>query len=200
VAGFAVAGICFLANINSSEILGWIKGERVTYPGNPLLSSIYVFTFAWAPWVILFIVLIARIKKGSQVKVGFYFLGTLLPNVLLVGFILLGSPFENYMNQEDFDAALWRKSEELSEDFLWPHKIKMVDSLMESKILDDLNREEVIKLLGPPISDQHPRNKNQNEIYYLLGPERGFIRIDSEWLSISFDKKGKVQKYWLWRD
>ncbi len=195
-----MAGICFLANINSSEILGWLKGERVTYPKNPLLSSIYVRTFAWAPWVILFVVLIARIKKGSQVKVGFYFLGTVLPNFLLVGFILLGSPIENYMNQEKFDENLWRMSEKDFKDFMWPPKLKMVDSLIESKILEGLSREEVIQLLGPPMSDQHPRNSDQNEIYYYLGPERGFIRIDSEWLSISFDEKGKVKKYWLWRD
>jgi hypothetical protein len=196
-----VAGICLLANINRFEILRWLVDERATYPRNPQLFSTYGLIFTWTPWTTLFFVLIARIKKGSQVKVGFYFLGTALPTVFLVGYLLLHSPIENYMNQEDFDAALWRNSDKVTEDFMWPHKLKMVDSLIESKILDDLNREEAIKLLGTPTSDFSPEYTHQsNEIYYNLGPERGFIRIDSEWLSISFDEKGKVIKYWLWRD
>jgi hypothetical protein len=196
-----VAGICLLANINRFEILRWLVDERATYHRNPELSSIYGLIFTWTPWTILFFALIARIKKGSQVKVGFYFLGTALPTVFLVGYLFLHSPIENYMNQEDFDAALWRNSDEVSEDFMWPHKLKMVNSLIESKILDDLSKEEVIKLLGTPTSDFSPEYTHQsNEIYYNLGPERGFIRIDSEWLSITFNKKGKVIKYWLWRD
>ena len=174
--------------------------ERVTYPQNPQLFSVYESVFTWTPWVLLFCVLIARIRKGNQVKIGFYFLGTSLPIILLIGNILLGSQIENYMNQEDFDASLWRESHEVSEDIMWPPKLKMVDSLIESKILDNLSRKEVVELLGLPDSDQRPNHKNKNEIYYYLGPERGFISIDSEWLSISFNENEKVERYWLWRD
>lgn len=195
-----MAGLCLLANINRFEILRWLVDERATYPRNPQLFSVYELIFTWTPWVLLFFVLIARIKKGLQVKIGFYCLGTALPIVLLTGYILLRSPIENYMNQEDFDAALWRNSDKVTEDHMWPNKLKMVDSLIESKILDNLNREEVTNLLGTPTSDFSPKYKNKNEIYYYLGPERGFISIDSEWLSISFDEKGRVRKYWLWRD
>ena len=196
-----MAGLCLLANINRFEILRWLVDERATYPRNPQLFSVYELIFTWTPWALLFFVLIARIKKGLQVKIGFYCLGTALPIVLLTGYILLRSPIENYMNQEDFDAVVWRNSDEVSEDFMWPHKLRMVDSLIESKILDDLNREQVIKLLGTPTSDFSPEYRHQpNEIYFNLGPERGFFRIDSKWLSITFDEKGKVEKYWLWRD
>lgn len=196
-----MAGFCLLANINRFEILRWLVDERATYPGNPQLFSIYGLIFTWTPWVLLFFVLIARIKKGPQVRIGFCFLGTVLPTVLLVGYLVLHSPIENYMNQEDFDAATWRNSDGVSEDIMWPHKLKMADSLIESKILDGLTWKEVLKLLGTPTSDFSPEyTHQQNEIYYNLGPERGFMRIDSEWLSISFDEKGKVKKYGLWRD
>lgn len=195
-----MATLCLLVNINLLDILSWLKGEPVSYSGTSPLSPIYSKVLTWAPGVILLIILIVRIKKGPQIKVGFYFLGTVLPGILLAGFILLGPPFENYMNQEEFNDTLWRTHVKDPEDFMWPNKLKMVDSLLESKILDGLNRKEVIKLLGPPTSDTSPEHKKQDEIYYYLGPERGFIRIDSEWLSISFDENGKVKKYWLWRD
>ena len=197
-----MAAFCLLAYFNRLETLEWLKDERVTYSGNPQLISNYGLIFTWAPWVTIFFVLIARIKKGPQVKIGFYCLGLALPTVLLLGHLFLSPSFENYMNQEEFNETLWRKSDETSEDLNWPHKLKMVDSLIESKILDDLSREEVVKLLGTPTSDFSPeyRKERGNEIYYNLGPERGFVRIDSEWLSISFDENEKVKKYWLWTD
>jgi hypothetical protein len=199
-AGLAVAGICLLVNINRFEILRWLVDEHATYPGYPQLFSIYELVFTWVPWVILFFVLIARIKKGPQIKIGYYFLGTALPIVLLFGHLVLRPSFDNYMNQENFDAVVWRNSDEVSEDFMWPHKLRMVDSLIESNILDGLSREEVINLLGIPTSDFDPAYKIQDEIYYRLGPERGFMGIDSEWLLITFDDNEEVKKYWLRTD
>ena len=38
------------------------------------------------------------------------------------------------------------------------------------------------------------------DLVYWLGPERGFLRIDSEWLAISFGEDGKVNEYLLVRD
>ena len=195
-----MAGICLLAGINRFEILRLLMDEPVTYPGNPQLFSIYGLIFTWTPWVVVFLILIARIKKGPQVKIGFYFLGTVLPTVILLGHLVLRPSFDNYMNQENFDAVVWRNSDEVSEDFMWPHKLKMADSLIESKILDGLNKKEVIRLLGTPTSDFSPEYKIQDEIYYRLGPERGLMRIDSEWLLITFDENEKVKKYWLRRD
>ena len=35
---------------------------------------------------------------------------------------------------------------------------------------------------------------------YWLGPERGFMSIDSEWLTLNFDQAGKVRDVDIVRD
>jgi outer membrane protein assembly factor BamE (lipoprotein component of BamABCDE complex) len=76
----------------------------------------------------------------------------------------------------------------------------MVDDLMSSGRLDGLSRDQVIALLGPPHLKDFPGEAWQCDIHYFLGPERGFFRIDSEWLFITFDKDEKVRRYWIYRD
>ena len=83
---------------------------------------------------------------------------------------------------------------------MWPPRLCMVDDLMSSGKLDGLTSQQVVELLGPPHDKSFPFGCTQCDIHYYLGPERGFIRIDSEWLFITFGKDGKVTRYWLYRD
>jgi hypothetical protein len=73
----------------------------------------------------------------------------------------------------------------------------MVDDLIAKRRLDNLTRDEISTLLGP--GDKTSKWKDWDLIYWL-GPERGLIRIDSEWLGIRFDKAGRVADYRIVRD
>jgi len=69
----------------------------------------------------------------------------------------------------------------------------MVDDLIRSRRLDRISRTDVEKLLGKPTATNY--FKDQYDMVYWLGPERGFMGIDSEWLAISLDRNGAVRSY-----
>lgn len=126
----------------------------------------------------------------------------LLLGVLVGFFIIVISPFLFVIGMEtyghikcralriDFDAAQWRANPESDEKD--PPRLRMIDSLLQKKILDGLTREQVLNLLGPKTETDKYRHY---DLVYWLGPERGYIRIDSEWLVINFDGNNKVKDY-----
>jgi outer membrane protein assembly factor BamE (lipoprotein component of BamABCDE complex) len=65
----------------------------------------------------------------------------------------------------------------------------MADRLVTRGTLLGKTREEVVELLGAPPSTEYFANW---DLVYWLGPERGFIRIDSEWLVFQLDANGRV--------
>jgi len=83
---------------------------------------------------------------------------------------------EDYQNAEPFDSKKWKESEVSDE---WPSRLRMVDDLLKTHTLVGKQRIEIEELLGK--SDTTPYFKNYDLVYWL-GPERGAIRIDSEWL------------------
>lgn len=154
----------------------------------------------WLPWLAVGVVLVFRFVKGQRVRVGFYFLGTVAPPVILVGWLVFGDAVADLVHRRRFDAEVWRSEESSQDDTLWPPRLCMVDSLMSSGQLDGLGRSQVVELLGTPHDKSFPPGATSCDMHYYLGPERGFIRIDSEWLFITFGDDGKVNRYWLYRD
>ncbi|MGG4153816.1 hypothetical protein [Peribacillus muralis] len=71
-------------------------------------------------------------------------------------------------------------------------RIYMVDDLLKGRGLVGKSEKEVIALLGPPTDTEYFSGEAAS-IYYL-GAERGFIRIDSEWLLLWYDGRDKVVK------
>lgn len=134
------------------------------------------------------------------------------PSLLIIGLAALlllavfGWPFYGdvvvyYWHRKDFDAELWRSQKNISsEDTTWPPRLCMVDDLIKSGILDGLTKDRVIELLGSPLGKGFPLGARDCDIHYYLGLERGFLRIDSEWLFINFDEDDKVERYWIYRD
>jgi hypothetical protein len=55
----------------------------------------------------------------------------------------------------------------------------MVDDLLRHHELGSMTRAAVVALLGPPTQTTYFRDY---DLVYWLGPERGFMSIDSEWL------------------
>jgi hypothetical protein len=115
--------------------------------------------------------------------------------VLLVGSLLLGPGITNYWHRREFEAAAWRRNER--RDALWPTRLAMVDDLLARHPLRGLTRDSVERLLGPRDSTEYFR---EWDLVYWLGPERGLIRIDSEWLVLKFGVDGRVSDYRIVRD
>ena len=96
-----------------------------------------------------------------------------------------GPALENAKQQIPFDSAKWRANSEDS-GLMWPTRLRMSDSLVESKLLMGTTKAQVVTLLGPPDGGSYFPDW---DLVYHLGPERGTFRIDSEWLLIRLKNK-----------
>ena len=99
-------------------------------------------------------------------------------------------PYEaggEYVPRTSFDSSGWQDSARVfSQD---PIRIRMVDDLLERHELDEMTRAEVVALLGEP--DKTPYFREWDMVYWL-GPERGLMGIDSEWLVLRLDEHHQV--------
>ncbi len=77
----------------------------------------------------------------------------------------------------------------------------MADYLIDNELLNNKSREEIVTLLGEPeLTNTLWSEDDSFGLIYHLGPERGWISIDSEWLGIRFDSDGRVMEYKIVRD
>ena len=72
----------------------------------------------------------------------------------------------------------------------------MADGLLKSNALIGKRRQEIVALLGEPPATSY---FSEWDMVYVLGPERGFISIDSEWLVLRLEH-GRVAEARLVRD
>jgi hypothetical protein len=94
-----------------------------------------------------------------------------------------------------FDSTTWKAS--LAQENDNPIRLRMVDSLLRQHTLKGMDREQIVSLLGtPPLT----RYFKEYTFVYWLGPERGFMSIDSEWLLIRLDENNRVTEARLARD
>lgn len=101
-----------------------------------------------------------------------------------------GTQLAIHESQSRFSPEKWQKYEH--------ERVYMVDHLLKKYSITDMKKEEVINLLGEPTEGAY--FKESNNIVYYLGPERGIISIDSEWLVISFDEQDRVIENKIVRD
>lgn len=86
-----------------------------------------------------------------------------------------------------FEAAAWRNADLSTGD-----RARMAPDLVASGRIDGLDRAGVIALLGAPT----PTDKFAgSDMIYVLGPERGLMAIDHQWLLIELDRSGRVAAY-----
>lgn len=82
---------------------------------------------------------------------------------------------------ETFKSEKWIEASQRSDIY----RNEMADDLLRRYRLVGMSREQIDNLLGRPAAT--PKFRDHCEYVYWLGPERGFISIDSEWLCIRFD-------------
>ena len=107
--------------------------------------------------------------------------------------VLVGAYRHLGHSPSEFERSAWIQGETGSAN----PRLRMADGLLRSEILLGKSRREVEALLGPPTSTDKFRDSG---LVYWLGTERGFINIDSEWLTLNFDKAGRVHDARIVRD
>ena len=200
IAGLSLAGSCLLVGLHWIDIVWAFQEPNIAHDRQPPWFHAVDHILGWLPWAVLAAILVLRCVKGRRIRFGSYLLGTISPWVLAIGELLVGDNMADWLHRRAFDAEAWRSQESVEYDEMWPPRLCMVDDLMASGRLDGLTRNQVLKLLGPPEDKGFPGQAADYDIHYYLGPERGFLRIDSEWLFISLGDDGKVNRYWLGRD
>lgn len=65
----------------------------------------------------------------------------------------------------------------------------MVDDLLEKRDLRGMTQAEVVALIGEP---DHPNDVIGYDLVYWLGPQRGLIGTDSEYLVMKLDRSKRV--------
>ncbi|NLH72890.1 MAG: outer membrane protein assembly factor BamE [Verrucomicrobia bacterium] len=135
------------------------------------------------------------------------FIGTVLLAFPVLRYVLWFEYFRvrEHLLRVPFEADAWKSYERqfgsglksIIETNYWayalPIRLRMVDDLMERKILQGKTRTEVIALLGE--SDEKHHFQEWDLVYYL-GPGRYRNAIgDSEWLVIRFNSDGRVSEH-----
>lgn len=178
-----------------SEIFNDWLGLQVTYDARPPWLRMLMVVAEWSPWVVLALLVTIRARRGRIVRPLAYALGAATPYVALGTFLLIGPTVEDRFRRERFDAAGWRRN--TGENTLWPARLRMVDDLVAHHPLRGLTRDSVAGLLGEKDSTS---SWKEWDVVYWLGPERGLIRIDSEWLVLRYGADNRVTDWRIVRD
>ena len=110
-----------------------------------------------------------------------------------VGWPFFGYRIHERWRRRGFDAAAWKDVETLTNDA----RLRMVDDLLRRYNFRGMARARVTALLGEPRPTGYFKGW---DLVYWLGPERGWISIDSEWLVFRLDADKKVSDYKIVRD
>jgi hypothetical protein len=139
--------------------------------------------------------LIKRLLIVGAMVVG---LGIFTPFGVL-GIVIAQDGWEEWQRcrgHRDFDPAVWNDpTRSLEPPYL---RSCMVDDLLAQGLLLQKTEAEVITLLGTPEPPEH--GFNDYDLVFVLGPERGFISIDYEWLLLNLDDQGRVKEALLMTD
>ena len=154
------------------------------------------FAIAWFPFshptTVVYVILAAIVVWRFRVTViGLCVIGmTYIITIIFVYYLSLIAPgLENSRQQIAFNSQEWRSGSR-DNGIEWPTRLRMVDDLVKGGVLTGRSHKEVLAILGSP--DNSERIEPNGQLEYMLGPERGPFRIDSESLYISFDDDGHV--------
>ena len=186
--GAAVTALAGAAQVFWYDIANSVFHLGVSFDTRPPWLRVTMAAIRWLPAAGLLAVAILRIRKGRVFRPLAYLAGGVGVYALAVSTLLFGPTIENYRYRAAFDPVAWRGNARPNGD--WPTRLTMVDDLLERRLLRGATRDSVDRLLGR--RDETSYFKDW-DLVYRLGPERGLIRIDSEWLVVSFGADGRVR-------
>ena len=134
-------------------------------------------------------------KKLILVWSGVIVLLLLSPFLILFGYTAFLS-IKEHVNRIAFASETWKNVNVQNCHSRDAKRIRMVDDLLAKHDLKGMSKAEVETLLGE--GDRTGYFKDYDMVY-CLGPERGFLPLDSEWLVIKLNQN-RVQEYRLARD
>jgi hypothetical protein len=100
---------------------------------------------------------------------------------------LLGCTPKSEPPVSTFDSKTWKDPELINQD-PYPRR-DMADELVGRRTLVGKSRAEVLEMLGEAPKSEYFTDW---DVVYWLGPQRGFVAVDSEWLVIRFDESDRV--------
>lgn len=171
-----------------------LRKSHLSYDQQPAILKIFQTLLAYSSWIVLGLIFVVDMIKKSFAKSISFFLGLVIAFLGFFGYLISRPVVSDYAQRAPFDSTSW-KNEKLS---TWetPTRLRMVDDLLKRYDLTEMSKEEINDLLGIP--KQTDYFKDYDYVYWL-GPERGFISIDFEWLGIKF-RHGVVVEATLLRD
>ena len=178
VAGAFTTALCWSLAISASPMRRVLEG------------------LVWVPFVILLVLAVLRWRGRKDVRPVAFAAGIGLVYLLVVGGLFFGPGIDNYLHRRSFDSAAWQRNDGWNTN--WPARLSMVDDLLAHHQLRGLRRDSLERLLGPPDSTNY--FSAPNNLVYGLGPERGLMRIDSEWLVVALGPDGRVTEARILRD
>jgi hypothetical protein len=138
--------------------------------------------FGYLLWIVVGILLVRGfIRKNLVIPISVG-LGFLLSYISFLAYLFGGPVVNDYANRMPFDALKWQNEELVNSTN--PIRTRMVDDLLKKYNLVGMPKVKLNDLLGTPSKTSY---FSDYDYVYWLGPERGFISIDSEWLAIKFE-------------
>lgn len=108
--------------------------------------------------------------------------------VMLVGGVIAFAFMTGHLPVRPFDSTRWKTVSRADDQT----RVHMIEHLIWSGKLDGLSRSDVIDLLGPASDSGYFRDR---DLVYHLGNQRSLLSLDSEWLVIDLDPRGRVARY-----
>lgn len=142
-----------------------------------------------AVWLIL---LVFDAKKGLPFRWGAFLVGALAFGACVVVRPWADPDFLKGHLWRRFEAQTWRDASYWSSERLW-----MIDDYLDAHSPVGRPLAEIDALLG---KDDLRGQEHLGAREWGLGPERGFIRIDSETLVLEADERGTVTRAYIYRD
>jgi hypothetical protein len=195
ILGLIISSVSFWVGFHWPNFGEWLLGG-FNYATQPRWFRLAGELVSYLPWIVAAVIVVLRVSWGRAIKPVSYVSGVLISYVAVLSVLLSLPVIDDYPHRRSFDSQAWKASLAQSPPSD-PIRLRMVNDLLQQHPLTGVSRSEVLELLGTPPATNYFSNW---DLVYWLGPERGLLSIDSEWLVIRFDKTGKVAKFDVVRD
>lgn len=149
-----------------------------------------------APWAIVVAVVIARRRSPRPTGRAWFFAGTVLAVVLRGTVAVFDLPGGSVFDRAVFSAPSWKDRAFIDHSDRDSPRSRTVDDLLASSVLVGKSREDITALLG---MDDGLRGTgyaggfcDDYDFVWFVGPEPGWISVDSQWLVIKLSPEGKA--------